>query len=59
MQWDRSSGSNFRRGMPSGGIAVEHEDHVAEALEEQAFLRRVECRTHQCHHRTNTGLVQT
>src|ERR1041385_1778831 len=41
-------GSNFRGGMPARGIAVEHEDHVAEALDEQAFLRRVECRTHQC-----------
>src|SRR5579871_2996524 len=51
-------GSDFRRGVPSGGIAVEHEDHVAEALAEHAFLRRVECRTHQCNHRTNTGLVQ-
>jgi hypothetical protein len=38
-------GSNFRGGVPSGGIAVEHEDHVTEALAEQAFLRQVECRT--------------
>src|ERR1051326_1388288 len=45
-------------GAPPSGIAIQHEDHVLETLEEQALLRLVQDRSHQCDHRMHTGLVQ-
>src|SRR5215470_16034831 len=46
------------RGTPASGIAIQHEDHAREPLQQLVLLRLRERRSHQCDHRTNAGLVQ-
>lgn len=45
-------------GAPPSSIAIQHENHAREPLQQLLLLRLVERRSHQCDHRTNAGLVQ-
>ena len=42
---------------PPGGVAIEHQNHAPEMIEQSALLRWVQCRAHQ-RHGGYAGLMQ-